>query len=494
MATPPAQKLEQALALVEASIKSGALQDALDVLEPMLDSETVPATAHRLAAKIAGRQDDAGKALRHMTLALEAAPAVFPKDLVELAEYAYHDGSLALAIEQLDAVPEKVDPRLKAVALFIRIRCLARLRRIDEARASIRQLTSLEGRSLRTKWLIAETNQAAGDHEGARTRYVDLLGESRIPASIRVSIAYGLARSCDRLGRADEAFDAATKGGRLESMRFDAARHTEATDRTIDWATPERLQTILEAPAGDPRPVFVIGLPRSGTSLVEQIVASHPEAEGIGERRDPLLLADRLGHRFQTSFPEVLDRTDPGSLDAAASAYLQVLDRASADAKRVVNKALCLERVVPLLLTLFPSAKIVFVTRHPLDQSLSCLLHQIRGPGLEWTSSLEGLVVARRNHDRLVEHWRSNLPTPTHLVSYESLVDDQERETRRLLDFLELPFDPCCLRFFETDRVVMTPSFDQVDQPLVPDKVGRWRPYASHLSSLIEAFPPEEAP
>jgi hypothetical protein len=153
-----------------------------------------------------------------------------------------------------------------------------------------------------------------------------------------------------------------------------------------------------------------------------------------------------------------------------------------------VNKALGLERVLPLIATAFPSSRVVFVERNPRDQILSCFLHQLRGPGLEWATRVEDLIAARRDHDRLVEHLAGVLPIPVHRVRYEDLVADQVRVTNELLTFLELDPDPACLAFHEHRRAVMTPSFDQVNKPLGDSAVNRWRAFGDRMDAVVAAF------
>jgi hypothetical protein len=371
----------------------------------------------------------------------------------------------------------------------MRIRCLARLGRIEDARASIRDLIRLEGRSLRTQWLIAEVNASDGDQAGARERYESILADRRVPAKIRTTAAFGLARACDRLDDPDAAFKAASIGNALVGGRFDADAHRMRTDRLIEWSTPDRIGRIPATSNSDHRPVFVVGLPRTGTSLLEQIIASHPRGDGVGERRDPILETERLAHRTDVPFPDCLDSVSRGDLDRIADRHAAMLDRSGLDADRIVNKALGLERILPVIPAAFPGCRVIMITRDPRDQIASCYLHQLRGPGLEWACRIEDLVVARQEHDRLVDHLAPILPVPVHRIRYENLVADQVGVTRDLLEFLELPPDEACLSFHRHRRAVMTPSFDQVDKPITDAAIGRWKSMESRLGPVLEAFP-----
>ena len=476
------------LGVAAAAAKAGDRQSAMDVVERLSHLDPVPAAVHRMAAQLAAAEGDAPEAFARLDAALTAQGARTAKDLVDLAQYAWTAGRLDESLGLLDQVPGNTDARAKAAAIFLRVRCLARLGRIDDARAAIRELTALEGRGLRTQWLIGDVNAAAGDHVGARDRYAAILKDPKVAPPIRLSVAYGLARACDRLGDAENAWKAAELGNRLLGSTFDAAAHARATDAIIDWCTADRLAGLARSTRTDARPVFVVGLPRTGTSLLEQIIASHPRAAGVGERRDPIYAADRLAHRMKTPFPACLDAVTTESLDAIADRYLAMLDGSGFDADRIVNKALGLERVLPLIALALPGSRVVFVERNPRDKILSCFLHQLRGPGLEWATRIDDLIAARRDHDRLVEHLASVLPLPVHRVRYEDLVADQSRVTNDLLAFLELEPDPACLAFHEHRRAVMTPSFDQVNKPLGDAAVNRWRAFGGRMDAVVAAF------
>ena len=486
---PSPQDIPGSLKTAEAALGRGDLQAALDVVDELDRLTPIPEASHRLAARIAAAQDDPTEAIRRLDLALESASVTTVPDLVNRAQFCHVAGRLEDALSTLDRIPVGIDPRTAAVSLFLRTRCLARLGRIEEARASIRDLIKVEGRSLRTQWLIAEVNASDGDQAGARERYQAILDDRRIPARIRTTAAFGLARACDRLEDSEAAFKAATIGNALIGGSFDPAAHRAETDRIIEWATPERMSAITRASRIDHRPVFVVGLPRTGTSLLEQIIASHPRGAGVGERRDPILGAQRLSHRLDIPFPECLERASKEDLDEIAGRHSMMLDQSGFDADRIVNKVLGLDRILPLLGAAFPEGRVIVVSRDPRDQITSCFLHQLRGAGLEWACRLEDLVVARQEHDRLIEHLVPIMPVPVHRVAYEDLIADQEGTTAALLDFLGLEPDEACLSFHQQRRAVMTPSFDQVDKPITDSAIGRWKAVESGLGTVLEAFP-----
>lgn len=470
--------------------RAGDRHAALDVVERLTRLDPVPAAVHRMAAQLAAADGDAPEALRRLNLAIATQGTQTAKDLYEQAQYAWTAGRIDESLATLDRLPANTDTKTKAAALFLRSICHTRVGRIDDARATIRELVALEGRGLRAQWLIGDANAAAGDFEGARDRYAAILKDARVPTPIRLSVAYGLAKACDRLGDASNAWKAAELGNRLLASKFDPDTHARETDALIEFSTPARFESLARAAHTDTRPVFVVGLPRSGTSLLEQIIASHPRGAGVGERRDPVYAAARMAHRSSLAFPACLEQATASDLDAIAARYSAMLDGSGFDADRIVNKALGLDRVLPLIAIAFPASRVVFIDRNPRDQILSCFLHQLRGPGLEWATSLEDLIAARRDFDRLTDHLATTLPIPVLRVRYEELVTEQARVTNEVLAFLELDPDPACLAFHEHRRAVMTPSFDQVSKPLTDAAVDRWRAYAAHLGPVLDAFPP----
>jgi hypothetical protein len=219
-------------------------------------------------------------------------------------------------------------------------------------------------------------------------------------------------------------------------------------------------------------------MPRSGTSLVEQIIASHPDAAGAGELSfwsDAIRKNDKL----------ILDGPPLETARAKLAAnYLRTLKRYGRQAKKVVDKAPGSSDYLGLIHTTFPRSKIIYVSRDPIDTCLSCYFQQFNG-GLHYAFDLADLSRYYLQHRRLIEHWTRTLPSAALLtVPYEELVASQESWTRRILDFLELEWDPRCLNFHNTLRTVATASAWQVRQGLFTNSVGRSRHYEKYLGPL----------
>jgi len=228
------------------------------------------------------------------------------------------------------------------------------------------------------------------------------------------------------------------------------------------------------------RPVFVVGMMRSGTTLVEQILCSHHAVRGAGElgfwthtvqRHEAAVRRQHLGEAIKRQLAE---------------AYLRVLAEYPAAASRVIDKTTFNADYLGVIHSVFPNARMIYVQRDPIDACLSCYFQQF-SPTLNFTMDLADLAHYCREHQRLMTHWRAALPAGTLLdVPYEELVADPEPWTRRILDFLGLDWDEKCLQFQKTERPVMTASFWQVRQKIYKDSVGRWRHYRKFIAPLLD--------
>jgi tetratricopeptide (TPR) repeat protein len=226
------------------------------------------------------------------------------------------------------------------------------------------------------------------------------------------------------------------------------------------------------------KPVFVIGMPRSGTSLTEQIIASHSSAKGAGELG---FWADAV-HEHEALINE--GPPDESRRKHLAEGYLRVLEAKAGDALRVVDKAPVNSDYLGIIHSVFANARIIYMQRDPIDTCLSCYFQKFV-PSMNFTMDLSDLADYYRQHRRLMTHWRAVLPPGTILdVPYEELVANQERWTRKILDFLGLEWDERVLNFHETKREVATASFWQVRQKIYKNSVQRWRNYDKFIGPL----------
>lgn len=403
------------------------------------------------------------------------------------------------AAELIGTAPPEIVMRAKQV----NIRCLLLLRRFDETTAAIGGLLRTGG-GVAAIELLADLDEARGDRSKARDRLRAALHNPAVGKGSRASIAYKIARLSDTLGDHDEAFETATLASDLGGAVFDLPAFEAETEALLQAFAPARIADLPRGTNRDERPVFIVGMPRSGTTLLEQIICAHPDAAGIQERLEIQMFSELLAGRAGCGFAEALPTATPAMLDEFAAAYLGMiddlvprLDRAAGheptSPRRVVNKALNLDRLTGFIGMMLPGARVIVIRRNPLDNLLSVHLNPMSPSANPWTASMEGLVAARRRFDRLTAHWKAVLDVPVFDLDYESLVAAPELHIRALLQFLDLPFDERCLSFHSTGRTVMTPSRDQVNKPINTQAVARWRRYERHLGPLLAAFPPESS-
>jgi hypothetical protein len=232
-----------------------------------------------------------------------------------------------------------------------------------------------------------------------------------------------------------------------------------------------------------------VGMPRSGTTLVEQILASHPQVYGAGELNvigDAVQSIDRLsGNKIH--YPSNLDGLESELLDDIANCYLEKLKALDAEAMRVTDKHPINFLHLGLIALAFPDAHVIHCTRDPRDTCLS-IYFQAFSPANSYASNLEHTGFYYRLYEKLMRHFKEVLSISVLDVTYEDLVINQEQVSRKLIDFVGLDWHERCLAFHQTSRYVATPSYDQVREKMYTSSIGRWRRYEKYLAPLLKAL------
>ena len=303
------------------------------------------------------------------------------------------------------------------------------------------------------------------------------------------TLLFALGRALEARGEIDEAFESLVRANALHrsGLGFDIA----AAER-LAAAIKTQFDAALFArhPGGSPseRPVFIVGMPRSGTTLVEQIVSSHPQVHGAGETGLMPTLVSRLRDPQGRGYPFLASGLSEADLGKLAQAYLDLLDQRGGGKPRVTDKTIGNFELLGLIHLCFPNAMIIHCRRDARDVCVSCFSTRFSG-GHDYAYDLRELGRFWRVYDGLMAHWRAVLPPGRMLeVDYEALVEDVEGFARQLVAHLGLPWDDACLSFHESRREVRTASFAQVRRPIYKGSVGRWRRFAAHLGPLIEAL------
>jgi hypothetical protein len=321
------------------------------------------------------------------------------------------------------------------------------------------------------------------------------LKEPDLSEADRITAGFALGRLFDGAGRFDEAFPVyaaanalVRKAARADAAGFDAELFDRHVGRLIETCTPQSLAFGTACGSMSELPVFVVGMPRSGTTLVEQICASHSRVFGAGELSDVPRIAMRLG---QTRGDE---STQAAARRRAAAAHVMRLHKLDRDAVRIVDKFPDNVLSVGLIAQLFPRARIVYCSRDARDISLSCYFQLFADGAQPFSYDLSDCGRRCQSIERLARHWLTLLPFHMIEVNYETLIADLEGESRRLIEFLGLDWEPACLDFHRTERTVVTVSHWQVRQPLYKSSVGRWRHYEKHLGPLLLALGDSKEP
>ena len=511
--------------LLDAKVALGA--DRLDAAEAMLRQHLRQAprdvAALRLLADVAARRGNRPEAERYLTQCLELAPGNAAARH-ELARLLYRQERIAEAlplIERLLAAEPRNTSYLSLQAQAMRLvgrtaESIALMEGVvadfpDDAQAWLifgnlmrevgEQARAIEAfrRSLAAQpgfgeayWALANLKTfrfTDGDMESMQRQ----LEQSPASGSSRIHLEFALGKALEDAERFAASFDHYARGAALQraTMAYDPSATTAYTQRSKALYT-ERFFADRSG-WGDERtdPIFIIGLPRCGSTLLEQILASHSQIEGTRELPDVPAIVMQLFCRpnpDSSDYPESLASLGRAEIEALAARYLAGTEvRRPLRLPRFVDKMLGNFSHLGLIHLMFPGATIIDARRHPLGCGFSCY-KQLFAQGMNYSYDLGELGLYYRDYFDLMEHIDVVLPGRVHRVHYEQLVEDPESEVRRLLDYCRLPFEAECLRFYANRRAVQTISSEQVRRPIYSDAVDQWRHYEPWLGPLKDAL------
>jgi tetratricopeptide (TPR) repeat protein len=309
----------------------------------------------------------------------------------------------------------------------------------------------------------------------------------------RAALHYALGKAYDDLRDADTAFQHFNAGARITraSIAYDENREERGLQRRLQAFRNDAVAEAAKNGLDTVQPIFVVGMPRSGTTLTEQILASHPDVFGAGELvtlRDAV--SDVNPQARQVNSDGTLRRHGSEVLPERAAWYMAQVRALSGESYQcIVDKMPGNAWQVGFIHMMFPRAAIIHCVRDPLDTCLSCF-QKLFSEGHYWSYDLGELGRHYVRYHRMMQHWEAIMPGRMLTVRYEDTVADLEGQARRILDHVGLPWDPACLAFHETQRPVMTASLGQVREPLYQSSVRKWQHYRHHLGALIEALGP----
>jgi tetratricopeptide (TPR) repeat protein len=372
---------------------------------------------------------------------------------------------------------------------------LRSLGRLKEARDYFEKAIRLAPKNPAFYFSLAASKQfAVGDpHLTAIQELAQDIGH--LNAEQQIYLCFALGKALADVKQHEQAFHYLLQGNALkrQQIAYDEAATLGFFQRIQTVFTPELMRS-KQGP-GNPStvPVFILGMPRSGTTLVEQILASHPKIFGAGERDDFKKAVIRLSDRKRVSFPELVSTVSDEDLRQLGTSYLDVIRATAPEASRITDKTLLNFHYIGLIHLALPHARIIHTRRDPIDTCLSCF-STLFTASQPFSYDLAELGRYYRAYEALMQHWRNVLPNGVMLeVQYEQVVDDLEGQARRLVAHCGLDWDDACLAFHKTQRPVRTASVTQVRQPIYKSAVGRWRVYERFLAPLTKALAGEPA-
>jgi predicted Zn-dependent protease len=366
-------------------------------------------------------------------------------------------------------------------------------RRFDDSVAAYRRSIRLTPSLGEAYWSLANLKTfrfTAADVDAMRAAITD----DDLAPEDRLHFEYALGKAFEDLASYEESFEHYSKGARIRRRRvpYDPEETTAHLRRSLAVFTPELFEKHRGGgyPAGDP--IFIVGLPRAGSTLIEQILSSHSQVEGTMELPDVPALARELNARRSrdddAQYPGVIGSMSTEELRGLGERYLaQTRVQRKTDAPFFIDKMPNNFMHVGLLHLMLPNCKIIDARRHPMGCCFSGFKqHFARGQNFSYSLTDAGRFYA--DYVELMAHFDALLPGRVHRVHYEAMIDDTEGEVRRLLDYCGLPFEAACLKFYENDRAVRTASSEQVRQPIYKEGVDHWKHYEPWLGPLKEAL------
>ncbi|RWQ17646.1 sulfotransferase [Mesorhizobium sp.] len=424
-------------------------------------------------------------AIKHMQYALELQPGLIEALCALGRTYtAFDKPDMALPLYEKALKINRDHPKVRAGLAS----ALSGLGRMDEAAAYLKQAIARRIGVPAAYNDLVQTRNFTEEPEELQSILREL-GNPKLGSEGAQQLHHAAGKVLNDLKRYDEAFDHFNKAKQASGQRFDIDLYRRWVDSMIETFTPDFLAA--RAGYGNPSeaPVFVVGMPRSGTTLTEQICASHPDIHGAGELSKLSRVANAIGLKTSsagdlnqpiTSITEDLSRT-------LAEEHLSYLRERAPAALRVVDKTPHNFELIGLIGLLFPNARIIHCRRDAIDNCVSCFVLNF-SEAHSYNTDLNTLGLYYREYDRLMRHWNELFPGHIFENRYETLVEDQEAQSRRLIDYLGLPWDDACLRFFDRDGSVNTPSRWQVRQPIYKSSVKRWKNYENEIQPLIQSL------
>jgi len=475
--------------LADIGVKIGHLKDAGHLLERCLELTPDFHAARHSYALVLMRLQKPEAALREAEklLALEPNnPNFLTLKGTILVRIGEHEEALEIYEKVLRDYPNQARAQMSYG------HTLKTVGRLDEAIEAYRKCVRLSPEVGEAYWSLANLKTfrfSDDDIENMRKQVTSEGGD----ADDQSHVAFALGKALEDRAEYDESFKYYRRGNGIRRIEhrhnpqvnvLEAVRQVRTLDKTFfeqhkGWGCPA------------PDPIFILGLPRAGSTLLEQILASHSQVEGTSELQDIIAISRKLGEKSRKNpagkYPENLPELTQDQVRELGESYLETTRIQRSDTPFFIDKMPNNFRHIGLIHLILPNAKIIDARRHPMGGCFSGY-KQLFANGQTFTYGLEDIGKYYRDYVRLMDHWDAVLPGRVHRVSYEEMVTDTDTQIRALLDYCGLDFEEQCLRFYETDRAIRTPSSEQVRKPIYKDGLEQWRHFESHLGPLKEAL------
>lgn len=465
--------------------------DALRLLGEALKFAPKNVQTLLITAKIQMRRNNHTAAEQAARLALQEQPEN-PEALTILGQVLHETDRYEEAIEVLERAL-KANPNIPEARNFYGV-ALKSVGRLDEAREHILKALKLNS----GMWgAYANLNDLVDFSKGEGEQLFEQMetifeSAKNTESAPFIPLHFAFGKALEDRGEHERALKHYITGGKMKraQLEYNEAETFSFFDMIREAFPKEFFENRKYPGIPDERPVFIIGMPRSGSTLVEQILSSHPDVYGAGEVKYLSRALGQLRDRFPSlpKFPQMMDKITPGQLDIMAKKYLDALSAGAGDAKKITDKLLTNYFFVGLIHTLYPNAKFVNTQRDPVDTCLSGFTKLFKDD-MPHSYNLAELGRYYSKYRELMEHWQKVLPKGVlTTVQYEDVVANTEKEAKALIEFIGLDWDPKCVDFHKSDRPVKTASVAQVRKPIYNTSVKRWKKYGDGLQPLIDAI------
>jgi tetratricopeptide (TPR) repeat protein len=477
--------------LADIGIQVSRYEDAKNLLERALELAPDFTLARNNYAVVLFRRQELTEALEQVDLLLKEDPNN-PRYLILKGSVLVRMGTHLPALSIFEKILESY-PRQAAAQLSYG-HTLKTVGRVEESISAYRKAIEISPTIGEAYWSLAnlKTFRFADEDIAAMRAAITLEGGD---ADDQSHIAFALGKALEDRREYNESFKYYKRGNAIRRIEhiFDPKKNMFNSVRQIHTCTAGFFEQRAGQGCQAPDPIFIVGLPRAGSTLLEQILASHSSVEGTAELPDIIAISRELGGRKKdnpaTLYPEILAELSPQKLQKLGEDYLESTRIQRSDTPFFIDKMPNNFLHIGLIHLILPRAKIIDARRHPMAGCFAGY-KQLFAKGQTFTYDLTDVGHYYRNYVKVMDHWDEVLPGRVLRVQYEDMVADSDTQIRRVLEHCELPFEEQCLRFYETDRAIRTPSAEQVRQPIFHEGLEQWRHYETHLNPLKKALGP----